>query len=110
MPRKIEFGAWVLPLFALLARLRGLRGTAFDPFGYQAERRLERQLIGDFERLVDEILGSLNPARHALAVELADLWAQARGFGHVKAAAVARLQARQSDLLQQLRAASTAAV
>ncbi len=110
VPRKIEFGAWVLPLFALLARLRGLRGTAFDPFGYQAERRLERQLIGDFERLVDEILGSLNPARHALSVELAELWAQARGFGHVKAAAVARLQARQSDLLQQLRAVSTAAV
>jgi indolepyruvate ferredoxin oxidoreductase len=101
-PRKIEFGAWVLPVFALLARLRGLRGSAFDLFGYQAERRMERQLITDFERLLDEVLPSLTPQRHALTVELAGLWAQARGFGHVKAAAVERLRTRQGEILQRL--------
>ena len=106
--RKLAVGGWVLPLFALLTRLRGLRGTALDPFGYQAERRMERRLITDYEALVGELLASLSPARHALAVELAGLWAQARGYGHVKAAAVAQLQARQQSLLAQLRAATPA--
>jgi indolepyruvate ferredoxin oxidoreductase len=108
-PRKVEFGAWVLPAFALLARLRRLRGTPFDPFGRQAERRLERQLISDYERLVGELLTALTPERHALAVELASLWEQARGFGHVKAAAVERLRAREASLLEAFRAAAPTA-
>jgi indolepyruvate ferredoxin oxidoreductase len=107
-PRKVEFGAWILPAFALLARLRGLRGTPFDPFGAQAERRLERALIGDYEALVEELIPGLSPARHATAVELAALWEQARGFGHVKAAAVARLRARQDALLALFRAPAAA--
>lgn len=98
-PRKKEFGAWVLPVFALLARFKGLRGTAFDPFGRQAERRLERELIRDYERLVEQLIGGLTPERHALAVELAALWEQARGFGHVKAAAIERLRKREATLL-----------
>jgi indolepyruvate ferredoxin oxidoreductase len=106
-PRKVEFGSWILPLFALLARLRGLRGTPFDPFGRQAERRLERQLIADYEALVDELIRGLTPARSGMGTELAALWEQARGFGHVKAAAVARLRARQDALLEAFRAAGT---
>ncbi len=106
-PRKVEFGAWILPLFALLARLRGLRGTPFDPFGVQAERRLERALIADYEALVAELIAGLSPARHAEAMELAALWEQARGFGHVKAAAVARLRERQAALLAAFRAPAT---
>ncbi|NIR60001.1 MAG: hypothetical protein GWO02_10985, partial [Gammaproteobacteria bacterium] len=53
VPRKRAFGAWVLPVFRLLARLKGLRGTGLDPFGWTAERRAERALIGEYEKTVD---------------------------------------------------------
>ncbi len=56
---KQEFGAWMLPVFRMLAKLKGLRGTAFDPFGYTDERKVERALIGQYEVLVDELLGGL---------------------------------------------------
>jgi indolepyruvate ferredoxin oxidoreductase len=104
-PRKIRFGGWLLPAFGLLARLRVLRGTPFDPFGYRAERRLERRLITDYERLVDELLSGLTPERHPLAVELASLPEQIRGYGHVKARHLAAAEVRRSELLAQFRGA-----
>ena len=103
-PRKMSFGGWMLPAFRLLARLRFVRGTPFDPFGYRAERRLERRLIADYERLVDELLAGLTPERHALAVELASLPEQLRGYGHVKERHLAALEQRQAELLGRLRA------
>ena len=42
-PRKMSFGPWMMKAFGLLRRFKGLRGTAFDPFGYTAERRTERR-------------------------------------------------------------------
>ena len=57
-PRKRAFGAWMMPLFRLLAKMRGLRGTAFDIFGYSADRRLERDLIAGYEKDVAHVLGS----------------------------------------------------
>ena len=102
-PRKTSFGGWLLPVFRLLAALRFLRGTPFDPFGYRAERRLERRLIADYERLVDELLACLTPERHALAVELASLPEQLRGYGHVKERHLAALEQRQGELLGRLR-------
>ena len=69
--QKQEFGPWMLPAFRLLAKLKCLRGTAFDPFGHTAERKQERALIGEYEALVDELLAGLTAANHALAVELA---------------------------------------
>jgi indolepyruvate ferredoxin oxidoreductase len=103
-PLKREFGGWLLPLFALLARLRFLRGTRFDVFGYSAERRLERRLILDYERLITELLGGLSPDRHALAVELARIPEQIRGFGHVKARHLASARAHEAELLAKWRA------
>ncbi len=101
-PQKRRFGPWMLRAFGLLAKLRWLRGTPFDPFGYQAERRVERALIGDYRRLVDELRDGLRDGpdeqRYALAVELASLPAQIRGFGHVKSASVARVRAREAEL------------
>ena len=73
----------------LLARLKGLRGTPFDPFGHTAERREERALIGEFQRVLEELLASLAPANHAVAVEVAALPRQIRGFGPIKTKAVA---------------------
>jgi indolepyruvate ferredoxin oxidoreductase len=83
-PAKREFGAWMLPLFHLLARIRRLRGTPFDIFGYSEERRLERRLIRDYEIQLEAILSSLTKANHHSAVELASLPEKIRGFGLVK--------------------------
>src|SRR6202030_3149579 len=83
-PKKLSFGAYMMPAFRLLAKLKFLRGTAFDPFGRSAERRIERKLIADYEALLAEILGGLTPDNHHLAVALAAIPEKIRGYGHVK--------------------------
>src|SRR4029077_7199373 len=85
-PIKKTYGPWMMKAFGLLARLKFLRGTALDPFGRTAERRLERRLITDYEALIEEILGKLDHDRHRTAVALASLPEQIRGYGHVKQA------------------------
>ena len=90
-----------------LARLKRLRGTAFDPFGYCAERRTERELIGEYEQVVEELLGGLSPDNHALAVELARVPEQIRGYGHVKARHLRAAKAREAELLAAFRAPAT---
>ncbi|MBK8957208.1 MAG: indolepyruvate ferredoxin oxidoreductase family protein [Proteobacteria bacterium] len=88
-PRKRAFGAWMLPVFRMLAGLRGLRGTPFDPFGYLAERRVERQLIVEYEGLVDEVCANLDKGNLAAAVDLLALARQVRGYGVVKERSIA---------------------
>ncbi len=82
--RKLVLGPWVMTALRLLAKLKGLRGTPFDIFGYEAERKMERRLIGNYEAVMEELLSGLNPGNHALAVEIAGLPLRIRGFGHVK--------------------------
>ena len=96
--KKRTFGPWVLVLFRILARLKGLRGSRFDIFGSSAERRTERQLIADYEAQIDEILASLTPDNIDRAVALAELPEDIRGFGHVKADHVARARTRWKSL------------
>lgn len=84
-PRKMVFGPYMLPLFRLLAKARKLRGTPFDPFGFTAERRTERQLVEDYVRLLPHIVAELEPANHERAVKLASYPDKIRGYGHVKA-------------------------
>jgi indolepyruvate ferredoxin oxidoreductase len=103
-PRKMRFGPWVLPLFRVLKRLRRLRATPFDPFGYSEERRMERSLIVEYERAVEELLSGLSPANHALAVEIASLPEEMRGFGHIKQRNVAAAREKQKRLLERWRA------
>ena len=81
---KQKFGPAMLTAFRVLARLKGLRGTALDLFGRTEERRMERQLIGDYRALVDELIGRLDADNHAQALELARVPDAIRGFGHVK--------------------------
>ena len=102
--RKMEFGGWMLPLLRLLARLRFLRGTPFDPFGRTAERKLERQLIVDFETTVAELLGGLSDDNLALAVSIASTPDRIRGFGHIKMTSIEAARACAADLLAQWRA------
>ena len=102
-PGKIAFrAAWIEPVFAVLARLKGLRGTAFDPFGRTRERRTERQLIADYFAAIGDIAARLDQDRLHLATELAALPEQVRGFGHVKMAAIGRYEARRKELLAAL--------
>ncbi|MFC0282905.1 indolepyruvate ferredoxin oxidoreductase family protein [Camelimonas abortus] len=82
--QKREFGAWMMPVFRVLARLKKLRGGPFDIFGYTRERRMERQLIADYEALVRHVIAGLTPASHAIAVDLLSVPEMIRGFGHVK--------------------------
>jgi indolepyruvate ferredoxin oxidoreductase len=99
-PRKMSFGPWMMGAFKLLAKARRLRGTILDPFGHTEERKLERQLANDYERLVrDKLLPNLNKANHAAAVALARLPERIRGYGHVKLANVVTAQAQQQTLM-----------
>jgi len=93
-PRKREFGAWVIPLFRLLARFRKLRGTAFDPFGMTAERRMERALIGEFETQLDFMLERLTADNIDLAKDIVDEYLEIRGYGPVKEQAAAEARSR----------------
>jgi indolepyruvate ferredoxin oxidoreductase len=104
---KREFGAWMLPLFRILARLKFLRGTSVDPFGYTEERRQERSSIAAYEALVDELLAGLKPANHGLAVRLAALAQEIKGFGHVKQARLQSTMETQAQLLAEWRNPTT---
>jgi len=97
--QKKEYGPWMFKAFGLLARLKGLRGSRFDIFGHTAERRGERQLIADYERTLQELLGSLDAGRLALAVEIASIPEHIRGYGHVKEAHLHDARAREAALL-----------
>ena len=91
-PQKAEYGSWVWPMFKLLAKLKALRGTRLDPFGWTAERKMERQLIDDYRELIMNFLPTLTAERLSAAITIAPLPEKIRGFGHVKAASVARYQ------------------
>jgi indolepyruvate ferredoxin oxidoreductase len=84
-PRKRAYGGWMLPVFRMLAPMKRLRGTPFDPFGYTRERRAEREAVAAFERTLARIVADLDASNYALAVEIATLPQSIRGFGHVKA-------------------------
>ncbi|MCU0906191.1 MAG: indolepyruvate ferredoxin oxidoreductase family protein [Rhodobacteraceae bacterium] len=91
-PRKVALGRAADWAFALLVRLRPLRGTPFDPFGHTAERRAERRLVAAFEALVARLATGLSADTHASAVEAVQLGLMVRGYGPVKASAIARYQ------------------
>ena len=100
-PRKRAFGPWVRWGFRVLRRLKGLRGTVLDPFGHTEERRLERRLLRDYEALItQDLLPALRADNLALALRLALVVQQVRGFGAVKLANLATARAQWQALLQ----------
>jgi indolepyruvate ferredoxin oxidoreductase len=107
IPRKIAFGPWIFSAFGMLARLKRLRGTAFDVFGYTHERRTERRLIAEYEALIEEIIAGLTPQNHALAVGLASASHKMRGFGHIKQRNVEAAKKEEADLLARFRSRET---
>ena len=100
---KQEFGAWMLPAFRMLAKLKRLRGTKLDVFGYTKERKIERALIGEYEALIAELLGGLTATNHALAVRLASVPDDIKGYGHIKDAHLEKARRKQAELLHQWR-------
>jgi len=97
--RKLELGGWTFKAFQVLAKLKGLRGGMLDIFGKTEERRMERQLIADYEALVDDLLAHLSADKLEFAVKLARLPETIRGYGHVKLANVVTVRAQWKDLL-----------
>jgi indolepyruvate ferredoxin oxidoreductase len=107
---KQPFGPWMRNAFGVLAKLKGLRGTAFDVFGTTEERRTERALIGQYKACVDELLQGLSSAeRLALAAEIARIPEDIRGYGHVKARHLAAARGKWDGLMAQWRAVGAAA-
>ncbi len=98
-PRKRKFGRWMLPVFRLLANMRHLRGTRLDLFGFSADRQLERQLISDYEALLETVLAGFNTRNASQASQLLGLYDQVRGYGPVKAEAATKARARAAELL-----------
>jgi indolepyruvate ferredoxin oxidoreductase len=108
LPRKMSFGPWLMPAFRLLAKLKFLRGTPFDPFGRSLERRTERKLIADYAAMLDKVLPMLTPGNHHLAVGLAAIPEKIRGFGHVKQRHLTAAKADEAALIEQFGAGSPA--
>ena len=102
-PQKRQFGPGMKPWLKLLSKLKGLRGTPFDPFGRTHERKMERALIAQYEQDMEEVLASLSLDTLDIAVALAELPLKIRGFGPVKAENEAKAAKERETLLQQLR-------
>ncbi|WP_292978313.1 indolepyruvate ferredoxin oxidoreductase family protein [Paracoccus sp. UBA5162] len=102
-PKKREFGPWMLKAFRILAAMKVLRGTPFDPFGYGAERKRERAMIREYETDMREVLAGTNDATLPIAIELAELPLSVRGYGPVKDRAADEAAIRRRELLQQFR-------
>src|SRR5258706_14727483 len=109
-PKKKAYGPWMMSAFRVLAKMKTLRGTAFDIFGRTAERRQERQLITDYEALIEELLPQLAAHNHAIAVELAAIPEHIRGYGHVKHRHLKTAKAKEAELVAKYRGAKPPSV
>jgi indolepyruvate ferredoxin oxidoreductase len=100
---KQPFGPWMRSAFALLAKFKGLRGTAFDPFGRTPERKMERALIGEYRACVEELLKTLSADNRTLAAEIARIPEEIRGYGHVKERHLKAARVKWQALMQRWR-------
>jgi indolepyruvate ferredoxin oxidoreductase len=96
--QKKEYGGWMIHAFRLLARLKFLRGTAFDPFGYTAERKTERKLIDDYLAMVEQRIATLKGEHIPTLARLARLPEMIRGYGHIKQQSVDKFFAEKARL------------
>lgn len=104
---KTQYGAWIMPVFRVLAKLRFLRGSKLDIFGYTEERQMERRLATEYRNMVLTLLPQLRAGNLALAIEIAQLPDRVRGYGHVKDKAVLEMQTARQDLLKRFHAAGS---
>jgi len=97
-PKKRAFGSWMMSVFRVLAKFRFLRGTPLDVFGYNADRKMERELIAAYEKDVATVLDLLSQATHDTALEILSLPDRIRGYGPVKEKAVKDAKTRHEQL------------
>ncbi|MDR9468479.1 indolepyruvate ferredoxin oxidoreductase family protein [Marinospirillum sp.] len=102
-PKKRQFGPWMLKAMKLLARMRGLRNSTLDPFRFSKDRKLDRQLLADYERLLDQLLAGLKAENLHTAVALARLPEEIRGFGPVREEAAEKAEKRKQQLLEEFK-------
>lgn len=102
-PKKVALPAGlVLPAFRMLAKLKGLRGSAFDPLGWQADRKLERELIPEYRALIRDVVAQITPANLHAAVEIAAAADLVAGYGVVKEQGAEAFRARVAELMPRL--------
>jgi indolepyruvate ferredoxin oxidoreductase len=99
---KASYGPWMMGALNTLAKFKALRGTPLDIFGYTQERKMERQMIADFEALLGRVSGRLNAANAQAAAELLAAAEKIRGFGHVKEKAAKEVLARMAEMEREL--------
>jgi len=99
---KRAYGPWMMKAFGVLGKMRFLRGTPFDPFGYTKERRTERALVKEYRETIAALLPGLGRGNLETAVALANLPEEIRGYGHIKEAAIDKAQAKRLDLLRRM--------
>jgi len=107
---KREYPQWTLKVFALLATLKGLRGTPWDIFGYSIERKNERAIIENYKRTIDKLLHDLTAENYEKAVEIASLPMLIRGYGHIKDASIEKVAVQEEALLKQFCSVETQVV
>jgi indolepyruvate ferredoxin oxidoreductase len=100
--QKKEYGGWMIHAFQLLARLKFLRGTALDIFGYTAERKSERKLIDDYFIMIDQRIATLKGEQIPVLVKLARLPQTIRGYGHIKEQSISKSHAEKARLESEL--------
>jgi len=100
--QKKEFGGWMIHAFRLLARLKFLRGTAYDPFGRSAERKAERKLIEEYLAMIDQCSATLKAGHIPLLARLARLPEMIRGYGHIKEENIGKAMAEKARLEAEL--------
>ncbi len=110
LPEKRRFPGWTLGLMRVLAGMKGLRGSRLDPFGRSEERRIERALIDEYREAVEAMLPLLDGDNYQRAVEVAELPATVRGFGHVKLATVESYRAEFAEKQRRFREPQLAVV
>jgi indolepyruvate ferredoxin oxidoreductase len=96
--QKKEYGGWMIHAFRLLARLKFLRGTALDIFGYTAERKAERKLIDDYLALIEQHTATLKGEQVSILARLARLPEMIRGYGHIKEQSIGKFLAEKARL------------
>jgi indolepyruvate ferredoxin oxidoreductase len=101
-PKKRQFGPWMLTALGILAKMKKLRGTPFDIFGYHKDRKVERALIADYEKTIQLVLDHAVPENVALCAEILSLPDMIRGFGPVKEGNIRKARVREMQLKTKL--------
>jgi indolepyruvate ferredoxin oxidoreductase len=96
---KQPYGPWLMPVFKILRGFKWLRATTFDPIGWTAERKMERQLRDEYLARLDLLAAGLNAGNHGLAIEIASVPDEIRGYGHVKEKSVATAEKTLAGLM-----------